>query len=165
MLSLMGGEMTRTKASEVRTDLVLPLPARQACDRLVRILAMERGVAPLRLVVGPRRGSDFPAKQVLGTVRGPLRRASTYLFELHWEPTGATAAAYPTLDATLGITTIDTTGSLLSVVAHYSPPFGTAGAIADRAAMSRVANATVTSVLHRLAHAITHAAGNDLVGV
>jgi hypothetical protein len=155
--------MTRTKATEVRTDLVLPLAATQACDRLLRVLAVDHGAAPLRLVVGPRRGSEFPAKQVLGTVTGPRRQRSTYIFDLQWQPVGPAASAYPSLDAKLAITPVDATGSLLSINAHYSPPFGTVGTIADRAAMSRVAVATVTSVLHRLRQAITHAPGNNVV--
>jgi hypothetical protein len=157
--------MARTKAREVRTDVVLPMSSDQACDRLIRLFSMHSGAAPLHLLVGPRRGSDFPAKLVEGTVIGPIRRGSTYVFDLRWEPTGATAGAYPTLEARLGVTSVDATSSLMSLYAEYSPPLGALGATADRALMSRVANATVTAVLHRLAHAITRAPSPDVVGV
>lgn len=154
--------MAGTKASRIRTDIVLPLSSAQACERLIQVLSMGSGVAPLRLLVGPRRDSDFPAKLVEGTVVGPVRRGTTQVFELRWVPTGATAAAYPTLEARLGLTSIDATSSLMSIYAEYSPPFGAVGATADRAVMSRVANATVTAVLHRLAHAITRTPSPDV---
>lgn len=157
--------MARTKAREVRTDIVLPMSSHQACERLIRLFSMHSGAAPLRLLVGPRRDSDFPAKQVEGTVIGPVHRGATDVFELDWEPTGATAGAYPSLHARLGITSVDATSSLMSIYAEYNPPLGAVGASADRALMSRVANATVTAVLHRLAHAITHAPSPDVVGV
>jgi hypothetical protein len=153
--------MTRPMRRAVQADIVLPVSAVRACDRLARAFD---DAARVHLAVGPRRGTHFPAKRVHGTLTGPSHRGSTYVFSLTWEPVGFGAAAYPTLDAKVGVTPIDATTSLLSIVAHYEPPFGTVGATADRAAMSRVADATVSSLLHRLAHAITHAP-SPMVGV
>jgi hypothetical protein len=168
--------MTGSRQSEVRADVVLPVSAEHACDRMCALVhatddsrvvdgrETDTARTGLRLVVGPSRRAHFPAKTVHATFAGPQHTGSTYVFELQWEPVGAGAAAYPTLDARVGITPVSATGSLLSIVARYHPPFGAVGAAADRAALSRVADATVTSVLHRLAHAITHTP-SPLVGV
>jgi hypothetical protein len=148
--------MADTTTTDVHADVVLALPAAAACERLGALL--HTGVdadttAPLRLSVGPT-GGRFPSKQVAGDTSGPRHLGSSYVWSLRWEPVGVAATAYPALDANLAVTPVDSATSLLSILAHYRPPFGALGAAADRIAMSRVATATVTSVLRRLAVAV-----------
>lgn len=154
--------MTGAK-TDIRADVVLPMSADRASRRLVRRFGTDGQPRALRMTVGPSRTPGLLAKDVTGRLTGPVRRGSTDLFTLHWEPTGFAAALYPTLDASLALTPVDERTSLLAIVAHYVPPMGTVGATVDRAGMSRVANATVSSVLSRLARALTEPA-TDLEG-
>jgi hypothetical protein len=110
-------------------------------------LAVDAGF-DLTLEVGPHRGMAktvharaLPARQVNGTTVIPLR----------WEATGPTAGLFPVLDANIGITKADDTTSVLSLIGNYTPPLGPVGATLDRAAMSRVARATITAFVKRLA--------------
>ena len=148
----------------ITTDTVLPVTAERARDELARLFTSGNGHRAVLLSAGPSRRSHGVTKKVAATLTEPRRHGSTYLFELHWWPVGFGTKAYPTLHAKIGVTPIDALSSLLSIVASYTPPFGAVGTAADRAAMSRVAEATVDSLIHRLAADITHAA-RTAVGV
>ena len=150
--------MRTTGRTTVKADIVLPTRAELARNELARIFTAADGNASVPLSVGPGRSSHGISKQVVATLTPPQQRGSTYVFALQWQPVGFGAKAYPTLDAKLGVTPIDEITCLLSIIADYVPPLGTLGATADRAAMSRVAEATVAALVHRLANDITHAA-------
>jgi hypothetical protein len=143
----------------VSADVALPVGARVAVERLTQ--AFHGGGrtgdddGAVLMVVGPGRRTHLVGKQVRVTLTRRGHAGSTEVFDLHWEPVGPAASAYPPLDAVVGITPVAATSSLLSIVASYRPPLGPVGATLDRAAMSRVAEATITSVLHRLAAAVT----------
>lgn len=144
---------------EVRADVVMAMSADDAQERLqARLLAGRHGVVeeavPVRLVVGPSRDMRLPGKQVRGEVLPPHEHGHSVVFPLHWEAVGVAAAAYPVLEANIAITPIDDASCLLSFLGHYTPPLGTLGALADRAAMSHVADATAEAVVTRLAAAI-----------
>ena len=156
--------MRATSQTTIKADKVLPVPAERARDELAKIFASPDGHRAVLLSAGPGRGHHGVTKQVAATLAAPREHGSTYIFELHWWPVGFAAQAYPTLDARLAVTAMDDITSLLSILAMYAPPFGALGAAADRAAMSRVAEATVTSLIHRLATDITDAA-RPAVGV
>jgi hypothetical protein len=152
-----GSTQTRTGARpRVTADVVLPVSARTATDRLAAVFRAAGHSSELLMVVGPGRRTHLLGKQVRASLTHESRRGSTEVFHLHWDPVGPTAAAYPRLDANVGVTPVDVNASLLSIVATYHPPLGALGAGVDRAAMSRVADATVASALHQLADAITH---------
>lgn len=152
----------------IRADVVLPVSAFRADERLRALfgtchrLAAATDDEPIRLVVGPARNPRRLSKHVQARLLHPRHVGSTAIYGLQWQPIGVGAAAYPSLDADLAITPIDETSSLLSIVGRYEPPFGTVGAALDAAALSRVASATVTSVLHRLARAVASAAHEPL---
>jgi hypothetical protein len=140
----------------VTADVVLPVPARLAAERLTQAFQAAGHGGPVLMTVGPGHAGRGVGKRVRVSLARADRRGSTEVFELRWEPVGPAASAYPTLDACLGITPVDVMSSLLSIVASYRPPLGILGATIDRAALSRVADATVASVLHRLADAVAH---------
>lgn len=152
-----GSTQTPTGARpRITADVVLPVPARTATERLSQAFQAAGHSGELLMVVGPGRRSRPVGKQVRASLTRESRRGSTEVFHLHWDPVGPAASAYPTLDARLGVTPVDVNASLLSIVATYRPPLGAVGATVDRAALSRVAGATVASALHQLADAITH---------
>jgi hypothetical protein len=103
----------------------------------------------LALKVGPGTGPF--AKDVLAHTLDTREVGKTYVIPLRWEATGATSRLYPALDANIGITPVDPVTCVLSVIGSYTPPFGVVGSTLDRAAMSRLATATVESFLTRLA--------------
>lgn len=156
--------MRATSQTTIKTDTVLPVSAERASDELARIFTSPDGHRAVLLAAGPGRGSHSVTKQVAATLTAPRRQGSTYVFELHWWPTGFGARAYPVLDAKVGVTAVDEITSLLSIVAAYVPPFGALGTVADRAAMFRIAEATVISFVHQLATEIADSA-RPAVGV
>ena len=151
----------QSDARHVCADAVVAAPANVARTRLTAALGRigtsdgDGGPAGgIVLAVGPRpRGA--PTKTVIAELGGATEHASTYVQQLRWLPTGKVADWYPSLDGLVAITPIDDTASLLSIVARYVPPFGRAGAVVDRIAMARVAEATVRVIAARLARAIS----------
>ena len=109
----------------------------------------------LALTVGPRSGPL--AKEVLAHTLETRRVGATYVIPLRWEATGATSRLYPALDANIGITPVDESTSVLSVIGTYTPPLGVVGTTLDRAAMSRLATATLDAFIGRLASEATAA--------
>jgi hypothetical protein len=71
--------------------------------------ATEIRTDPVRLCPLPAHATGFPANHVGGTGHGPQRRASTYV----------------------GITPIDETPGLLSMVAHYCAPWSSEWSVAQ----------------------------------
>lgn len=80
---------------------------------------------------------------------------------IRWEATGPGGGLFPTLDADIRLLPAgeQTTSLLLSGV--YRPPLGSLGATLDRAALHRVADATIRNFLDRLAADITGQAEAD----
>ena len=155
-----GATQTRAGAQvqappRVTADVVLPVAARPAAERLAQAFGAVGQPGQVLMVVGPGRRPHVVGKQVRATLTRRGRRGSTEVFDLHWEPVGPAASAYPPLRAVVGVTPVAVTSSLLSIAATYRPPLGALGATVDRAALSRVADATIASVLHRLAAVIT----------
>jgi hypothetical protein len=136
-----------------------------AAARLTRLLhqgalsdvcegAYEGGLAML-LRAGPfgdRRGAS---KLVRVCFAPPARRGATLTVPLRWEATGAAGELFPVLDADLTMARHGEDQTLLMLTGTYRPPFGRAGALLDRAILSRIATATIRSLLHGLAAAIT----------
>jgi hypothetical protein len=132
----------------VTADAVLPMSAIRAETALWRELSESTF-----LTVGPIRRGPLQKKVRLAS-GGAVTYGRSYLFPVRWEPTGALACCYPALEATLAVTTIDDTSSLLSLFGSYVPPARRLGAAADAAGMHRVAQLTAASVVDRLARAI-----------
>jgi len=122
-------------------DAVVACSADLALGRLAHLLS-----ANPRLLVGP----GTLRKQVLATLGSTHEHDFTHVVDLTWEPTGSLARCYPALDARLALTAIDDTSSLLTLSGRYRPPMGAFGAVADRAALHRVAESTARGVVRRL---------------
>src|SRR4051794_12705733 len=147
----------------VEAHATLPMAgdvARVAGERALGGHALQRHSADavaegldLVLSVGPRSGRL--AKEVLAHTLDTRKVGNTFVIPLRWEATGATARLYPALDANIGITPVDPLTCVLTVIGTYTPPLGVVGTTLDRAAMSRVASATIEAFLTRLARDAT----------
>lgn len=138
----------------LQRDVVLPMSADRASARLVQLFALQTGRRRVELTVGPGRNGRLVTSRVAGVVSGPDHRLSTTAFALHWEPLGLARRGLPALDAEFGVTPIDQTACLLSIIGCYDVPFRGVGVVADRAVMGRIADATVSSLLRQWAGAI-----------
>lgn len=116
--------------------------------------AYEGGLAMLLRAgpLGDRRGAS---KLVRVCFAQPVRRGATLTVAMRWEATGAAGELFPVLDADLILARHGDDQALLMLTGSYRPPFGLAGALLDRAVLSRIATATIRSVLYGLAAAIT----------
>ncbi|HEX6580771.1 MAG TPA: hypothetical protein VF195_07860 [Actinomycetota bacterium] len=83
----------------------------------------------------------------------PVRSGSKTVFPLRWAASGP-GGLFPSLDADLEVATLRPGHTQLAMSARYVPPFGTVGRVIDRAALSRVAEATLKDFLDRVADAI-----------
>jgi hypothetical protein len=74
---------------------------------------------------------------------------------LRWEATGPAGRLFPVLDA--GITLMPAGGQTRLVLAgSYRPPLDGAGATLDKIVLHHLATATISSLLRKTAHALTH---------
>jgi hypothetical protein len=78
---------------------------------------------------------------------------------IRWETTGPGGGLFPALDADIVLVPATGQTTLLSLAGVYRPPFGPLGTVLDRAALHRVAGATVRNFLERLAAGITGPGG------
>lgn len=83
----------------------------------------------------------------------PLRSGSKTVFPFRWAASGP-GGLFPSLDADLEVASLRPGRTQLAMSARYVPPFGTVGRVIDRAAFSRVAEATLKDFLDRVAEAI-----------
>jgi hypothetical protein len=111
------------------------------------------------LRVGPARPA---ARLVRVAVVEPVYQADTMSVGVRWEASGAAGGPSPVLDATITIspapepaTAGGTESSRLALAGTYRPPLGRLGAELDTAILSRVANATICSVLRSTVTALT----------
>jgi hypothetical protein len=108
--------------------------------------------------VGPLGDVPGMSKLVRVHVRELVTHDSSALVTLRWEATGAGSALFPVLDADITLTPAGEDACRLALSGAYRAPFGGLGAGLDRAVMRHVAMATVRSLLHRVAAALTPAA-------
>jgi hypothetical protein len=111
-------------------------------------------VAGLR--VGPFGEVRGLSKLVRVRFAEPIQRANQIRVPLRWEATGTTGELFPVLDADLTLTG-DGDGdgeTRIRLDGSYRPPFGRAGAALDRAVMSRLAAATIQSLVECVAAAV-----------
>lgn len=80
---------------------------------------------------------------------------------IRWEATGPGGGLFPTLDADIRLVPAGEHATLLALSGVYRPPLGSLGAALDRAALYRVAAATVRNFLERVAAHITGQAEAD----
>lgn len=128
-------------------------------------------VAGLR--VGPFGEVRGLSKLVRVRFAEPIRRPNQIRVPLRWEATGTAGELFPVLDADLTLTG-DGDGdgdgpTRIRIDGSYRPPFGRAGAALDRAVMSRLAAATIQSLVECVADAVADPApelqpGEELEG-
>jgi hypothetical protein len=85
-------------------------------------------------------------------------------FAIRWEASGPGSGLFPSLDADITLVPASDRTTLLALAGVYRAPLGPIGAALDRAALHRVAAATIRNFLSRLATGIlgsTSAASAD----
>jgi hypothetical protein len=78
---------------------------------------------------------------------------------IRWEATGPGGGLFPALDADIRLVPAADQTTLLVLAGVYRPPLGPLGIALDRAALHRVAAATIRNFLGRLAAGVTGPAG------
>jgi hypothetical protein len=85
-------------------------------------------------------------------------------FAIRWEATGPGGGLFPALDADIRLVPGADQTTLLVLAGVYRPPLGPLGVALDRAALHRVAAATIRNFLGRLAASVTGPAGAPEAG-
>jgi hypothetical protein len=146
----------------VAQDLAIGTGSRAAQARFANLLhgnwlaqtsqaACEGGAAGL-LRVGP--AGPAVAKLVRVSFLDPVYRGDVMTVGLRWEAAGATGGLFPVLDANISISPAGDETARLALAGSYRPPLGRLGAGLDRAAMHRVATATMRCLLRSVAEAL-----------
>jgi hypothetical protein len=104
--------------------------------------------------VGPFGNVLGASKLVRVNLLDPVPRDDVMVLSLRWEATGVTGRLFPVLDADLTVTPADAGQTLMKLDGAYRPPLGAAGARLDRVMLGRAADATIRSLLTRIADAL-----------
>jgi hypothetical protein len=96
------------------------------------------------------------SKLVRVSLLEPVPREDVMILSLRWEATGVTGGLFPVLDADLTVTPADAGQTLMKVDGAYRAPWGAAGAALDRVLLGRAADATIRSLLTRIADAVAN---------
>ena len=80
-----------------------------------------------------------------------VTRGESAVLALRWEATGPGGRLFPALDADICLTPAGEHSTRLSLAGVYRPPLAAVGAGLDKAVFHRVADATVRSLLARVA--------------
>jgi hypothetical protein len=83
--------------------------------------------------------------------RDVVTRGESAVLALRWQATGPDGRLFPVLDADMSVTPAGEHSTRLSLAGVYRPPLATLGAGLDRAVFHKVADATVRSLLARVA--------------
>jgi hypothetical protein len=83
-----------------------------------------------------------------------MTRGESAVLALRWEVTGLGGRLVPALDADIALTPAGEHSTQLSLAAAYRPPLGAGGTGLDRAILHGVAEATIRSLVTRLADAL-----------
>ncbi|MBW4078561.1 MAG: Rrf2 family transcriptional regulator [Acidobacteria bacterium] len=113
--------------------------------------AREEGEA-LMVRIGPG-DTNWLTKTVAVHLGEPVVSEGRLVLAIRWEATGATGL-FPRLVGSLHVNELDPERCELILSGRYRPPLGRAGQALDDAILTRVARATVRSLLRRLAHAL-----------
>jgi hypothetical protein len=105
--------------------------------------------------VGPFGGTRGLSKLVRVRALGPVHRHGTTRISLRWEATGLAGELFPVLDAELTLAPSAADRCRIELIGSYRAPLGRAGAALDRAFMGRIADATIRSLLERVATAVS----------
>jgi hypothetical protein len=104
---------------------------------------------------GPLAEVPGMSKLVEVQVLNVVTRGDAAVLALRWQATGPGGRLRPALDADIWLTPAGEHSARLSLAGVYRPPLGALGAGLDRAVLHQVANATVRSLLARVADVLT----------
>jgi hypothetical protein len=110
--------------------------------------ALEEGLVFI-MPVGPR-GSHRPSRDVVVRLLPMRQIGERYVLPLRWEVPGSSSRLFPALDADLELCAEGPDCCRLSVMGRYEPPLGKVGSGLDRAGLSRLALATMASLLREI---------------
>ena len=113
--------------------------------------------------LGSSTASPLLAKRVFLQVGPPREYADTVIVPLTWSASGA-SALFPRMDGDLELAPLGSDRTQLSFYGGYEPPLAGIGRRLDRLVLHRVAEATVRTLLHRLAGALSDAPEPVLTG-
>lgn len=116
--------------------------------------AYESGLDHPVIRVGPLGDRPGISKLVRVSFVDPVYRENAMTLGLRWEATGIAGGLFPVLDGNLTLTKVDNDTTQLKLIASYRPPLGILGARLDRAILSKVAEATIRTLLHNIGSAI-----------
>ncbi len=97
------------------------------------------------LALGPNPAVAVPVEFTLGV---PIVGSNAVAFPVSWRATGATSL-FPHMDAELVLSPIGD-ATHIEFRGVYTPPLGAVGALLDRVALHRLAEATVRNFMERL---------------
>jgi hypothetical protein len=109
--------------------------------------------------VGPLGAAPGVSKLVKVHLLDVAVRGESAVLALRWQATGPGGRLLPTLDAALALTPAGEHATRLSLAGAYRPPLGAVGAGLDKAIVHKVAQATVRSLLARVADTLTRPQG------
>jgi hypothetical protein len=147
-------------AAEVVVDLSFPVAA-------ARLAKLARGGSLTRVSQGAYGDGLSGLARVgpLGDVPGMSKLVKVYFLDvvtrgesavlaLRWEAAGPGSRLFPALDADISLSSAGERSTRLSLAGVYRPPLGALGAGLDKAVFHKVADATVRSLLARVAEAL-----------
>jgi hypothetical protein len=92
-------------------------------------------------------------RKVLVDIGQPQRVESKMLLPISWQPASG-HGLLPAMDGDIEVAPVGENRTQLAVMMQYTPPFGLAGKVADRALLHRVAEATAKDFLVGVARRI-----------
>jgi hypothetical protein len=112
--------------------------------------AYSEGISGL-LRVGPFGRVPGLSKRVRLQLLEPVPHDGELVLPIRWEATGAMTRLFPVLDANLALASGPGGTAVLRLAGSYRPPLDGVGAELDQFALHRVADATIRSLLRRIA--------------
>lgn len=97
--------------------------------------------------VGPVRGVPGTSKLVRVSFLDTVYHDEAMMIIMRWEATGITAVLFPVLDADITLSRAGESATRLELTGSYRPPLGGLGAGLDKAILSKVAAATIRTLL------------------
>ena len=109
--------------------------------------------------VGPLGAAPGVSKLVEVHFLDVTVRGESAVLALRWQATGPGGRLFPALDADLALTAAGEHSTRLSLAGAYRPPLGPVGTGLDQAILHKVAEATIRSLLARVADTLTRPPG------
>lgn len=157
---VVGHRRPQTEAVEISDSVQVELAATLIAERLqsggawlIPHLDAARDEGEALLVrIGPA-ASSWLAKTVAVHLGEAVANDGALVIPITWEATGP-SGLFPRLVGTLRLVGLDPDRTEVTMHGHYRPPLGRAGHALDDVVLTRVARATVRSLLRRLANAL-----------